>query len=80
MYVSLVTNYGLVVLLNNCSVFPVALFSRYEEEAEKSLRKVNGVDTDLCHLPGPSDPLSFCTKIEIFRSIKIKAMKARLFL
>ena len=35
MYVSLVTNYGLVVLLNNCSVFPVALFSRYEEEAEK---------------------------------------------
>ena len=35
MYVSLVTNYGLVVLLNNCSVFPVALFSRYHEEAEK---------------------------------------------
>ena len=54
MYVSLVTNYGLVVLLNKCSVFLVALFSRYKEEAEKSLRKVNGVNTDLCHLPGPS--------------------------
>ncbi len=39
MYVSLVTNYGLVVLLNNCSVFPVALFSRYEEEAEKKLKE-----------------------------------------
>ena len=39
MYVSLVTNYGLVVLLNNCSVFLVALFSRYEEEAEKKFKE-----------------------------------------
>ena len=89
MYASLVTNYGLVVLLNNCSVFPVALFSRYEEEAEKSRRKVNGVNTDLCHLLEPSLTVrpfeersqhSFCTKIEIFWSIKIKVMKARLYL